>query len=75
MSSARAVLRLLFFGTVGALLVAMGVRLVDEMLGLRPGEGGTTHRDIESAEETRAAYEAERIELDRTVLPGISIRS
>jgi hypothetical protein len=75
MSSIRAVLRLLLFGALSALLTALGVRLLDQILGLRPRPGDATYRDVESAEETRAAYEAERIELDRTVLPGISIRS
>jgi hypothetical protein len=75
MASIKAVLRLLLFGAVSALLTALGVRLLDLILGLRPRPGDATDRDIESAEETRAAYEAERIELDRTVLPGISIRS
>jgi hypothetical protein len=71
----RTSFRLLFLGAISALLVALGVRLFDEILRLRPRELGATSRGIGSAAETRAAYEAERIELDRTVLPGISIRS
>jgi hypothetical protein len=71
----RTSFRLLFLGAISALLVALGVRLLDEILRLRPRELGATYRGIGSADETRAAYEAERIELDRTVLPGISIRS
>ena len=71
----QAFFRLLFLGALSAVLVAIGVRFLDERLGVRPRERDATYRDIESAEATRAAYEAERIELDRTVLPGISARS
>ena len=68
-------LRFLFVSAISALLIAALVRRWDEILGLRQREGIVSYRDIESAEQTRAAYESERIELDRTVLPGISIRS
>ena len=75
MSGIRTLLRLLFLGAISAVAVAVGARFLDEILGLRLRKRDATYRDVESAEETRAAYEAERIELDRTVLPGISIRS
>jgi hypothetical protein len=75
MGLGRTVLRFLLLGAVGALVVALGARLFDEILGLRPREGRATYRNIESAEETAAADWSEQIELDQTVLPGISIRS
>jgi hypothetical protein len=75
MDPTRTLFRLLLLGAISAVLVAVGARFLDEILGLRSRARDATYRDIEAAEETRAAYEAERIELDRTVLPGISIRS
>ena len=75
MGLTRTLFRLVFAGAMSAVLIAVGVRFLDEFLGLRPRDREATYRDIESAEETRNAYEAERIELDRTVLPGISVRS
>jgi hypothetical protein len=75
MGLGRTVLRFLVLGAVSALVVAFGARLVDEILGLRPREGRATYRKIGSAEETAGADWSEQIELDQTVLPGISIRS
>jgi hypothetical protein len=56
----RTLFRLLFVGTISALLVALGVRLLERR---------------ERAHEVADAYESELIELERTALPGISIRS
>jgi len=75
MGLGRPVLRLLFLGGISALLIALGVRLLDEIVGLRRREGHVTPKDFEHAQEAADAYESELIELDRTVLPGISIRS
>jgi len=60
MGLGRTVLRYLFFGAISGLLVALGSRLWEEILG--PGR-------------RQAADASEQIELDRTVLPGISVRS
>jgi hypothetical protein len=75
MGLGRTVFRLLFLGGISALLIAFGVRLLDEIVGLRRGEGHGTPKDFEHAQEAANAYESESTELDRTVLPGISIRS
>jgi cob(I)alamin adenosyltransferase len=75
MGVGRAVLRLLFLGAISALLIAVGVRLGEEILGLRRRERHVTPKDVERAQEVAEAYESELIELDRTVLPGISVRS
>jgi hypothetical protein len=75
MGHGRTVFRFLLFGALGALLVAFGARLSKEILN-RPGrEGRVTRKDVERAREVADAYDSEFIELDRTVLPGISIRA
>ena len=60
MALGRSVLRFLVLGAISALLVALGARLWDEILG--------RHR-------RESVDWSEQIELDQTVLPGISIRS
>jgi cob(I)alamin adenosyltransferase len=75
MGLGRTVFRLLFLGTFSALLVAVGIRLLDEVAGRRRRQVHVTAKNLERAEEVADAYEAELIELERTVLPGISIRS
>jgi hypothetical protein len=60
MALGRFVLRFLILGAISALLVALGARLWDEILG--------RHR-------RESVDWSEEIELDQTVLPGISIRS
>ena len=60
MALGRSVLRFLVLGAISALLVALGARLWDEILGRHRRE----HVDW-----------SEQIELDQTVLPGMSIRS
>ena len=60
MALGRSVLRFLILGAISALLVALGARLWDEILG--------RHR-------RESVDWSEQIELDQTVLPGISIRS
>ena len=60
MGLARSALRFLILGAISALLVALGARLWDEILGLDRRE---------------SVDWSEQIELDQTVLPGISIRS
>ncbi|TMD49842.1 MAG: hypothetical protein E6I86_02575 [Chloroflexi bacterium] len=75
MGLGRTVLRLVFLGGISALLIAFGVRFLDELVGLRRREGHVTPKDLEHAQEVADAYESELIEMDRTVLPGISIRS
>ena len=75
MGVGRTILRFLFLGAISALLIALGVRLWDEILGLRRREGHVTKKDILSADEVEGAEGSDRIELDRPVLPGISIRS
>jgi hypothetical protein len=60
MALGRSVLRFLVLGAISGLVVALGARLWDEALGLRRRE---------------SADWSEQIELDQTVLPGISIRS
>jgi cob(I)alamin adenosyltransferase len=75
MGRGRTVFRLLLFGALSALLVALGARLSKEILNRRGREGRVTAKDVERAQEVADAYDSEFIELDRTVLPGISIRS
>lgn len=70
MGHGRTVLRFLLFGALSALLVALSARLSKEILSRR---GRVT--PVERAGEVADAYDSEFIELDRTVLPGISIRS
>jgi hypothetical protein len=60
MALGRSVLRFLILGAMSALLVALGARLWNEILG--------PHR-------RESVDWSEQIELDQTVLPGISIRS
>jgi hypothetical protein len=60
MALGRSVLRFLVLGAISALLVALGARLWDEILG--------RHR-------RESVDWSEQMELDQTVLPGISIRS
>jgi len=60
MALGRSALRFLILGAISALLVALGARLWDEILG--------RHR-------RESVDWSEQIELDQTVLPGISIRS
>jgi hypothetical protein len=74
MGRGKTVLRFLFLGSISALLIVLGARLWDEMVGMRR-RGHATPKDLERAREVADAYESEFIELDRTVLPGISIRS
>ncbi len=74
MGLGRTVLRFLFLGAISALLIALGVRLWDEILGPRRRKGHVTPKDFEPTQVTDAEW-SEFIELDRPVLPGISIRS
>jgi hypothetical protein len=74
MGLGRTVFRLLFLGTFSALLVAVGIRLLDGVAGRRRRVAHITTKDLERAHEVAGAY-GELIELERTVLPGISIRS
>ena len=60
MALGRSALRFLILGAISALLVALGARLWDEILG--------RHR-------RESVDWSEQMELDKTVLPGISIRS
>jgi hypothetical protein len=60
MALGRSVLRFLVLGAITGLVVALGARLWDEVLGQRRRE---------------SADWSEQIELDQTVLPGISVRS
>jgi hypothetical protein len=60
MALGRSALRFLILGAISALLVALGARLWDEILG--------RHR-------RESVDWSEQMELDQTVLPGISIRS
>ena len=60
MALGRSALRFLVLGAISALLVALGARLWHEILG--------RHR-------RESVDWSEQIELDQTVLPGISIRS
>ncbi|HXN05279.1 MAG TPA: hypothetical protein VN895_10650 [Candidatus Acidoferrum sp.] len=71
----RTVLRFLLFGAISAILIALMARMSEQILGRRRREGHLTPKDFERAQEVADAYESEFIELDRTVLPGISIRS
>ena len=75
MGHGRTVFRLLLFGALSALLVALGARLSKEILNRRGREGRVTAKDVERAREVADAYDSEFIELDRSVLPGISFRS
>ena len=75
MGFGRIVVRFLVLGAVSALLVVLGARLREEILSMRRREGQVTPEDFERAQEVADAYESELIELDRIVLPGISIRS
>ena len=75
MGVGRTVVRYLFLGAISALLVALGARLWDEILGLSRHEGDATYKNIEPTDESDGLDAAEQIELERTVLPGISIRS
>lgn len=75
MGHGRTVSRFLLFGALSALLVAISVRLSKETLGRRGREGRVTRKDVERAREVADAYDSEFIELDRTVQPGISVRS
>jgi hypothetical protein len=75
MGFGRTVLRFLVLGAVSALLIVLGARLLEEILGMRRREGQVTRKDFERAQEVADAYESELIELDRIVVPGISIRS
>jgi cob(I)alamin adenosyltransferase len=75
MGHGRTVFRLLLFGVLSALLVALGARLSKEILNRHGREERVTAKDVERAREVADAYNSEFIELDRTVLPGISIRS
>jgi len=75
MGLARTVFRVLFLGTLGGLLVAVGIRLLDGVAVRRRREVHVTAKDLEPAPEVADAYQTELIELERTVLPGISIRS
>jgi cob(I)alamin adenosyltransferase len=75
MVSGRTALRVLFFAAISALLVALGARLWDELIGLRRHQEHVIPENVERAREVADAYESELMELDRTVLPGISIRS
>jgi hypothetical protein len=60
MALGRSALRFLILGAISAILVALGARLWDEILGRHRRE--------------RVDW-SEQIELDQTILPGISIRS
>jgi hypothetical protein len=60
MALGRSALRFLILGAISAILVALGARLWDEILGRH------RHESVDWSEQ---------IELDQTVLPGISIRS
>jgi hypothetical protein len=75
MGLGRTVFRLLFAGAISALLVALAARFLDPILGLRPREGQATYRNIDSTQESEGADGSDLIEPDRTVLPGISVRS
>ena len=75
MGHGRTVFRSLLFGALSVLLVALGARLSKEILNRRGREGRVTAKDVEPAREVADAYDSEFIELDRTVQPGISIRS
>jgi hypothetical protein len=75
MGIGRTVVRYLFLGAIIALFVALGPRLWDEILGLSRHEGNAPYKNIEPTDESDGLDAAEQIELERTVLPGISIRS
>jgi hypothetical protein len=72
MGLGRTALRFLVLGAVSALLVALMVRLWDEIL--RPREANV-YREVEFSDETEGVEDSHQTELDRTLLPGISIRS
>jgi len=71
----RTVFRILFLGTLSALLLAVGIRLLDAVAGRRRREVHVTAKGLERVAEVSDANETDLIELERTVLPGISIRS
>jgi hypothetical protein len=71
MGFGRTVVRFLVLGAISALLVALGARLWDEILGLRPREAHL-YKEVEFRD---GIEDSEQTELDRTVLPGISSRS
>lgn len=75
MGLGRTVFRHLFLGAISALLTALAVRLLDEVADRRRREAEVRANTLERAHEVADAYESELIELERTVLPGISIRS
>ena len=75
MGLGRTVLRFLFLGAISAVLIAFEVRLLNEITGRRRREADVRAKDLERARELADAYESELIELERTVLPGISIRA
>jgi cob(I)alamin adenosyltransferase len=75
MGFGRTVVRFLVLAAVSALLIVLGARLREEILGMRRREGQFAPKDVERAQEVAEAYESELNELDRIVLPGISIRS
>jgi len=74
MGRGRTVGRFLVLGAVSALMVALMARLWDEILGLGPREAHV-YREVEFTKETEGVEDSGQTELDRTVLPGISIRS
>ena len=74
MGRGRTALRFLVLGAVSALLVALMARLWDEIVGLRPREAHV-YREVEFTEDTEGVEDSGQTELDRTVLPGISVRS
>lgn len=75
MGRGRSGFRLLFRGAISAVLIAVVVRLLDVMVSRHRRNDSIRSKDLERDKEMREAYEAEQIELDASVLPGISIRS
>ncbi|HEX9095614.1 MAG TPA: hypothetical protein VF990_05870 [Candidatus Dormibacteraeota bacterium] len=75
MGRGRSGVGLLFRGAISALLIALVIRLLNEMVGRGRRDGRVRSKDLERTDEAADAYEAELIERERTVLPGISIRS
>jgi hypothetical protein len=69
----RPFLRFLLLATVSALLVALIVRIWDEILSLRPREAHV-YPEAELTEETAGRDDSEQAEPDGMVLPGISVR-
>ncbi len=74
MGLGHTVRRFLVLGAVSALMVALLARLWNEIVGPRPREEHV-YREVEFTEDTEGVEDSEQAELDRTVLPGISIRS